>query len=81
MSTVLADASHGGARPGARRRALALASLAFRTRRKTLPNSLSKAAPREVWENALAQIGKDDRVRAEVLSLDDFLALADLVPS
>jgi 16S rRNA (adenine1518-N6/adenine1519-N6)-dimethyltransferase len=63
-----------------RRRALALASLAFRTRRKTLPNALSSAAPREAWEVALAEIGKDVRVRAEVLSLDDFLALADLVP-
>lgn len=66
--------------PERRRRALALASLAFRTRRKTLPNALSSAAPREAWERALAEIGQDARVRAEVLSLDDFLALADLVP-
>lgn len=66
--------------PVRRGRALALASLAFRTRRKTLPNSLSSDAPREVWDSALAKIGKDVRVRAEVLSLDDFLALAELVP-
>ena len=38
-----------------RRRALALASLAFRTRRKTVPNALSSAAPREVWESALRE--------------------------
>ena len=66
--------------PERRSRALALASLGFRMRRKTLPNALSSAAPRETWEKALAQIGKDARVRAEVLSLDDYLALADLVP-
>ena len=65
---------------GRRTRALELASLAFRTRRKTVGNALSSAAPREVWEKALAEIGKDARVRAEVLSLDDFLALADLIP-
>ena len=66
--------------PERRGRALALASLGFRMRRKTLPNALSSAAPRGTWEKALAEIGKDARVRAEVLSLDDFLALADLVP-
>jgi 16S rRNA (adenine1518-N6/adenine1519-N6)-dimethyltransferase len=66
--------------PERRRRAIELASLAFRTRRKTVPNALSAAAPRESWENALSKIGKDSRVRAEVLSLEDFLALADLVP-
>jgi 16S rRNA (adenine1518-N6/adenine1519-N6)-dimethyltransferase len=63
-----------------RSRALALASLGFRQRRKTLCNALLSAAPREVWEKALSEIGKDPRVRAEVLSLDDYLALADLVP-
>lgn len=66
--------------PERRSRALALASLGFRGRRKTLANALSSAAPRETWERALAEIGKDARVRAEVLSLDDFLALADCVP-
>ncbi|HEV2063195.1 MAG TPA: 16S rRNA (adenine(1518)-N(6)/adenine(1519)-N(6))-dimethyltransferase RsmA [Thermoanaerobaculia bacterium] len=63
-----------------RRRALALASLAFRTRRKTLPNALSSAGPRGAWEKALAEIGKDARVRAQVLSLEDYLALAERVP-
>ena len=58
------------------RRALCLASLGFNARRKTLPNALASAAPRAAWEEALACIGKDPRVRAEELSLDDFLALA-----
>jgi 16S rRNA (adenine1518-N6/adenine1519-N6)-dimethyltransferase len=58
------------------RRALTLASLGFNARRKTLPNALSSAAPRESWEAALASLGRSPRVRAEELSLDDFLALA-----
>jgi len=58
------------------RRALCLASLGFNARRKTLPNALASAAPRPYWEEALAGLGKDPRVRAEELSLDDFLALA-----
>ena len=66
--------------PVRRSRALHLASLGFRLRRKTLPNALSSAAPREKWEKALAAIGRDARVRAEVLSLEDFLALAELLP-
>ena len=58
------------------RRALTLASLGFNARRKTLPNALSSAAPREHWEAKLSGIGKTPRVRAEELSLDDFVALA-----
>lgn len=58
------------------RRALCLASLGFNARRKTLANALSSAGPRSAWEEALACIGRDPRVRAEELSLDDFLALA-----
>jgi 16S rRNA A1518/A1519 N6-dimethyltransferase RsmA/KsgA/DIM1 with predicted DNA glycosylase/AP lyase activity len=65
---------------GLRSRALVLASLGFRARRKTLPNALSPAAPRETWDKALAAIGKEARVRAEELSLEDFLALAQRVP-
>lgn len=61
-------------------RALVLASLGFRARRKTLPNALLPAAPRETWERALASIGKDARIRAEELSLQDYLALAQRVP-
>jgi 16S rRNA (adenine1518-N6/adenine1519-N6)-dimethyltransferase len=81
VSSVLELTPRASALPQELRgRAIALASLAFRTRRKTLPNALSSDAPREVWETALSKIGKDARVRAEVLSLDDFLALADLVP-
>jgi 16S rRNA (adenine1518-N6/adenine1519-N6)-dimethyltransferase len=62
--------------PGLARRALTLASLGFNARRKTLPNALSSAASREFWEAKLAGIGKTARVRAEELSLDDFVALA-----
>ncbi|HEY3202292.1 MAG TPA: 16S rRNA (adenine(1518)-N(6)/adenine(1519)-N(6))-dimethyltransferase RsmA [Thermoanaerobaculia bacterium] len=57
-------------------RALRLASLGFNARRKTLPNALSSAAPRAEWEQALEALGKTPRVRAEELSLEDFLALA-----
>jgi 16S rRNA (adenine1518-N6/adenine1519-N6)-dimethyltransferase len=63
-----------------RDRALALASLGFRARRKTLANALSSAAPREAWERALAAIGKDARIRAEELSLGDYVSLAERVP-
>jgi 16S rRNA (adenine1518-N6/adenine1519-N6)-dimethyltransferase len=62
--------------PGARDAALRLASLAFRSRRKTLPNSLSSAADRGYVERELALLGHDPRARAEELSLDDYLALA-----
>jgi len=61
---------------GLRDRAMALASLGFRQRRKTLANALAAAGPRAAWEEALEELGKDRRVRAEELSLDDFLALA-----
>jgi 16S rRNA (adenine1518-N6/adenine1519-N6)-dimethyltransferase len=64
--------------PELRERAVGLASLAFRFRRKTLANALSGAAPRAFWEEALEQLGKDRRARAEELSLEDFLALAGL---
>jgi 16S rRNA (adenine1518-N6/adenine1519-N6)-dimethyltransferase len=57
--------------------ALRLASLGFRSRRKTLANTLSSLAPRPTWERALSAIGKDPRARAEELSLEDYLALAD----
>ena len=63
--------------PGRRDRALAIASLGFRSRRKTLPNAAASAGGREQWEAALRAIGRDPRSRAETLSLDDFLALAD----
>lgn len=66
--------------PVRRGRALGLASLGFRARRKTLANALASAAPRETWEKALAEIGQDARVRAEELSIEDYLALADRVP-
>ena len=62
-------------------RALGLASLGFRSRRKTLANALSPAAPRPIWEEALSRLGRDPRVRAEELSLDDFLALARVGPA
>ncbi|MEO8432426.1 MAG: 16S rRNA (adenine(1518)-N(6)/adenine(1519)-N(6))-dimethyltransferase RsmA [Acidobacteriota bacterium] len=64
-----------------RDRALALASLAFQMRRKTLPNALAAAGGREIWEAALDRLGKDRRARAEELSLEDFLALAAAAPA
>ena len=66
--------------PAHRRRALDLASLAFRSRRKTLGNALSSAGPRGEWEKALAAIGKNVKTRAEELSLEDYLKLAEIMP-
>ena len=63
-----------------RDRALELASLGFRSRRKTLANALTPAGPREKWERALEAMGKSPRIRAEELSLDDFLRLAEFEP-
>jgi 16S rRNA (adenine1518-N6/adenine1519-N6)-dimethyltransferase len=63
-----------------RDRALELASLGFRSRRKTLANALTPAGPREKWERALEAMGKSPRIRAEELSLDDFLRLAKVEP-
>lgn len=62
--------------PMRRDRALAIASLAFRSRRKTAVNALSAAGGRARWEAAFAATGLDPRARAETLSLDDYLALA-----
>jgi len=59
-----------------RRRALELASAGFRSRRKTFSNALSSAGGRGRWEGALSELGLDPRVRAEELSLEDYLALA-----
>jgi 16S rRNA (adenine1518-N6/adenine1519-N6)-dimethyltransferase len=58
------------------RRALCLASLGFNARRKTLANALSSAGPRAQWESGLEALGKTPLARAEELSLEDFLALA-----
>lgn len=63
-----------------RDRALELASLGFRSRRKTLPNALSTEASREGWERALEAIGKTRKARAEELSLEDYLRLAEISP-
>lgn len=66
--------------PAIRRRALALASLGFRSRRKTLANALASAGPRAAWLGALAAIGRGAGARAEELSVEDYLALARGVP-
>ena len=77
-STVLELVPCAGGIPApARARALELASIAFRFRRKTLPNALSSAADRRRVERELAALGWDPRVRAEELSLDDYVALAE----
>lgn len=62
--------------PHLRERALGLASLAFRSRRKTLANALAAAGERQTWERALVALGHDVRARAEELSLEDYLVLA-----
>jgi 16S rRNA (adenine1518-N6/adenine1519-N6)-dimethyltransferase len=62
--------------PAVRTRLLKMASLAFRSRRKTLVNALSPMGGRSRWQEALANRGLDPRVRGENLSLEDFVALA-----
>jgi 16S rRNA (adenine1518-N6/adenine1519-N6)-dimethyltransferase len=62
--------------PVLRRRVVALASLGFRSRRKTLGNALASEAPRARWEEVLTELGKSPSARAEELSLEDFIALA-----
>jgi len=59
-----------------RKGALHLASLAFRRRRKTVPNALSSAADRRQVERELVELGRNPRARPEDLSLDDYIALA-----
>jgi 16S rRNA (adenine1518-N6/adenine1519-N6)-dimethyltransferase len=65
--------------PG-RERALSLASLGFRSRRKTLPNALAVEGGRDRWESALEALGKSPRARAEELSLEEYLRLAEMNP-
>lgn len=60
--------------------ALRLASLAFRWRRKTLPNALSSALDRRSVERALVEMGRDPRARPEELSLDDYAELDRRIP-
>lgn len=60
-----------------RARALRLASLGFQSRRKTLANALSVEGGRAKWERALVAIGRSSRIRAEELSLEDYLQLAE----
>jgi 16S rRNA (adenine1518-N6/adenine1519-N6)-dimethyltransferase len=62
--------------PETRDRALTLASLAFRYRRKTLVNALSSIAGRREVESALEELGRGPKARAEELSLADYVALA-----
>lgn len=59
-----------------RDRALALASLAFRFRRKTVANALSSAVDRVRVTRALEDLGRSPMARAEELSLADYMALA-----
>ncbi len=67
--------------PVSRERALHLASLAFRSRRKTAANAISAAAAagRSSIERALEDVGFDPRARAGELSLENYLALADRI--
>jgi 16S rRNA (adenine1518-N6/adenine1519-N6)-dimethyltransferase len=66
-----------GIGPEARQGALRLASLAFRWRRKTVPNALSSAADRRQIERELVDLGRNPRARPEDLSLEDYAALAE----
>ena len=66
--------------PDLRRRALRIASFAFRMRRKTLANALGALAPRGFWLEALAAMGRGPFARAEELALEDYLALAARLP-
>ena len=59
-----------------RDRALAIASVAFRFRRKTLGNALSSVATRSEVEGALGELGRGPKTRAEELTLADYLAIA-----
>jgi 16S rRNA (adenine1518-N6/adenine1519-N6)-dimethyltransferase len=65
-----------GLGPEERKGALHLASLAFRWRRKTVPNALSSAADRRRVERELEELGRNPRARPEDLSLEDYAALA-----
>lgn len=80
VSTVLELSPTEALDPARRAGALRLASLGFRTRRKTLANALAQAGGRAHWERALESMGKDRRARAEELSLADFLDLAGSAP-
>jgi 16S rRNA (adenine1518-N6/adenine1519-N6)-dimethyltransferase len=66
-----------GLDPATRDRALGLASIAFRFRRKTLANALSSVAGRAEVGSALEELGRGSKARAEELSLADYVALAD----
>lgn len=61
-------------------RAVSLASRGFRVRRKTLANALSGGRGRAPWEEAIARLGRSSMVRAEELSLEDYIELARWVP-
>lgn len=65
--------------PVSRERALTLASRAFRMRRKTAANAIAAAGAvaRSSVERALEDVGLDPRARAEEISLEGYLALAD----
>jgi len=54
---------------------LRAASLAYRSRRKTLPNALASLGGRQRWAYALEAIGKSPLSRAEELSAEQFLDL------
>ncbi len=67
--------------PTIRKRALEIASLGFRSRRKTLGNALASLGPRETWEAALRELGRGAKTRAEELSLGEFMEIARRAPA
>lgn len=54
---------------------------AFAQRRKTFVNSVSAVLgiDKDILRNALVSIGRDENVRGEVLSLDEFAGITDIV--
>ena len=78
-SVVLLVPRHPALDPLLRERALTLASLAFRSRRKTAANAIAAAGAvaRSSVERALEDVGFDPRARAGEISLEGYLALAE----
>ena len=54
----------------------ALVRAGFEKRRKTIVNSLSAVADKEDIKKALANLGLKENLRAENLSLDDFINIS-----
>ncbi|MEN9251929.1 MAG: rRNA adenine N-6-methyltransferase family protein, partial [Thermostichales cyanobacterium BF3_bins_165] len=56
-----------------------LVTLGFRSRRKTLANSLQSLIPKDQLSQALAQLGRDPFTRGEALSVAEWVSLSDML--